>query len=213
MRNYLLTIIALLCTLVQGVWADSAFGGGSGTALDPYLIETPQHLRQLAADVNDGNDYEGKYFKMISSFSCWIEPFTPIGGKYYKEGSGKEETTGTRKFYGVFDGNGYTINDLYIRPTEDFYGIGLFGELGYGAQVKNLTIASKQITSTIMGWGNCGAIAGATDDNVIIHNCHVKEDVVVSVDPDNLAQQIKKQNGTFQNHQSEMAFCPLLPQK
>ncbi|MBQ1650764.1 MAG: hypothetical protein II055_06505 [Prevotella sp.] len=191
MRNYLLTIIALLCTLVQGVWADSAFGGGSGTALDPYLIETPQHLRQLAADVNDGNDYEGKYFKMISSFSCWIEPFTPIGGKYYKEGSGKEETTGTRKFYGVFDGNGYTINDLYIRPTEDFYGIGLFGELGYGAQVMNLTIASKQITSTIMGWGNCGAIAGATDDNVIIHNCHVKENVVVSVDPDNLAQQIK----------------------
>lgn len=183
--------VALLLNMPVTVLADSTFGGGSGTEQDPYIIETTQHLRQLATDVNDGNGYEGKFFKMVSSFSCWIEPFTPIGGKYYTEGSGKETTTGTRKFLGVFDGNGYTIYDLYIRPTEDFYGIGLFGELGYGAEVRNLTIGSRQITTTIMGWGNCGAIAGATNDKVFIHNCHVKEDVVVSVDPDNLAEQIR----------------------
>ena len=37
-------------------WADSSFGGGSGTLQDPYLIGTPQHLRQLAADVNDDGE-------------------------------------------------------------------------------------------------------------------------------------------------------------
>ena len=186
-----LAIATALLTMPAAMWADSAFGGGSGTEFDPYIIETPQHLRQLAADVNDGNSYDGKYFKMISSFSCWIEPFTPIGGKYYTTGSGSDTSTGTRKFCGDFNGNGMTINDLNIRPTEGFYGIGLFGELGYGARVHDLTIASWQITTTIMGWGNCGAIAGSVHRKAIIYNCHVKEGVVVSVDPDNLAQNVQ----------------------
>ena len=87
------------------VFADSTFGGGSGTQQDPYLISNPQHLRQLAADVNDGNRYEDTYFRMTQSFSLWIEPFTPIGGKYYTVGSGKEQQTGIRQFCGTFDGN------------------------------------------------------------------------------------------------------------
>lgn len=187
----LAVVAAMLLTMPATVWADSTFGGGSGTQIDPYQIENPQHLRQLAADVNDGNSYEGKYFKMTSSFSCWIEPFTPIGGKYYTVGSGSNSSTGSRQFRGDFNGNGYTINDLYICPTEDFYGIGLFGELGAGAHVSNLTIASSQITTTIMGWGNCGAIAGTVNSDAIIYNCHVKEGVVVSVDPNDLAQNVQ----------------------
>ena len=184
-------MVAIFLTMPATVWADSTFGGGNGTMAAPYIISTPQHLRQLAADVNEGNDYEGKYFKMTQSFSCWIEPFTPIGGKYYTVGSGNNSSTGTRKFRGNFDGNGYTINDLDIRPTEDFYGIGLFGELGDGAHVSNLTIASSQITTTIKGWGNCGAIAGSVNSDAFIYDCHVKEGVVVSVDPNHLAQNIQ----------------------
>lgn len=187
----LAAVAAMLLTLPATVWAESTFGGGSGTQIDPYKIETPQHLRQLAADVNNGNKYEGKYFIMVSSFSCWIEPFTPIGGKYYTEGSGSNQSTGSRQFCGNFNGNGKTISDLYIRPTEDFYAIGLFGELGSSAHVSNLTIASSQITTTIMGWGNCGAIAGAVNNGANIYNCHVKEGVVVSVDPDDLAQNVQ----------------------
>lgn len=184
----LAAVVAMLLTMPAMVWADSAFGGGSGTLADPYRIGNPQHLRQLAADVNDGNSYEGKYFKMIQSFSCWIEPFTPIGGKCYTTGSGSNSSTGSRQFRGDFNGNGNTINDLNIRPAEDFYGIGLFGELGYGAHVHDLTVASSQITTTIMGWGNTGVIAGAVNSNAIIYNCHVKAGVVVSVDPDDLSQ-------------------------
>ncbi len=190
-----LALATALLTMPATVWADSAFGGGSGTPADPYRIENPQHLRQLAADVNNGNSYENKYFKMTQSFSCWIEPFTPIGGKYYTTGSGSNSSTGTQKFCGTFDGNGYTINDLNIRPMGDFYGIGLFGELGYGAVVKNLTIGSSNITSTIMGWGNSGAIAGCVNNNAGIYDCQVKSGVIVSVDPDHLAQIVTSSAG------------------
>lgn len=175
-------IVAMLLTLPAYMWADSTFGGGSGTITDPYKIENPQHLRQLAAEVNDGNRFEDTYFKLTMSFSCWIEPFTPIGGKYYNTSDGG---TGIRQFCGDFNGNGKTIYDLNINPQGDFYSVGLFGELGYGAHIHDLTIDSSNTGSTIMGWGNCGAIAGSVNSDAVIYNCHVKEGVVVSADPDN----------------------------
>lgn len=177
-------IAVMLLTMPATLWADNTFGGGSGTLADPYRIENPQHLRQLAAEVNDGNSFEGVYFKLTQSFSCWIEPFTPIGGKYYYTSN---NSTGTRKFCGDFNGNGKSINDLNIKPTEGFYGIGLFGELGSGAHIHDLSIGNFNTGSTIMGWGNCGAIAGSVYSDAIIYNCHVKEGVVVSVDPDNFS--------------------------
>ena len=187
--------VTLFLTVLSNVnvWADSTFGGGSGTLQDPYIIQTPQHLRQLAADVNDGNRYEDTYFKMTQSFSLWIEPFTPIGGKYYTVGSGKDRQTGVRQFCGTFDGNGNTINDLQIHVGDEFYGIGLFGELGYGAIVKDLTVgwADTRINPVIMGWGNCGVIAGCVSKNAGIYNCHVKSGITVSVDPDDLAQNVQ----------------------
>lgn len=174
-------------------WADSSFGGGSGTLQDPYRIENPQHLRQLAADVNDGNSYAGKYFKMTGSLSLWIEPFTPIGGKYYTVGSGNDQSTGTRQFCGTFDGNGCAIYDLQIHEGDGYYAIGLFGELGYGGVVKNLTIGrlNTQVNSFIKGWGYCGVIAGYVGSDAGIYNCHVESDITVSVDSDNLAPNVE----------------------
>jgi hypothetical protein len=194
-RNIILAVTSFILVLLPNIslFADSTFGGGSGTQQDPYLISNPQHLRQLAADVNDGNRYEDTYFRMTQSFSLWIEPFTPIGGKYYTVGSGKEQQTGIRQFCGTFDGNGNTINDLQIHVNDQFYGIGLFGELGYGAVVMNLTIGTMEtrVSSIIMGWGNCGVIAGSVGSNAGIYNCHVKSGITVSVDPNDLAQKVE----------------------
>ena len=179
----LAAVVAMLLTMPATVWADSTFGGGSGTESDPYIIQTAQHLRQLAADVNDGNAYDGVYFKMTSSFSCWIEPFTPIGGKYYTTGLGLDAQTGVRNFRGIFDGNGCSIEDLNINTTSDFYATGLFGELGPGGIVMNLTIGNDR-GYTISSWGNCGTIAGSVMGKAYIINCHVKNRIIVSVDPD-----------------------------
>ena len=37
---------------------DSAFGGGDGSADNPYLIASVADLQQLATDVKNGNSYE-----------------------------------------------------------------------------------------------------------------------------------------------------------
>lgn len=182
-------VVMMLMLLTMPLTIQAQFGGGNGTEASPYLIENPQHLRQLAADVNNGNSYEDVYFKQTQSFSCWIEPFTPIGGKYYtvtEEGQDKP-SVGTRKFCGIYNGNGNRISDLNICPTEDFYGIGLFGELGYGAYVYDLKINNYRAGYAIQGWGNCGAIAGSVNSDAYIVNCHVEDGVVVQVDPESLS--------------------------
>ena len=44
MRQKALLMIALLCTIVQGVWA----WDGSGTSTDPYKIKNSADWKQLA---------------------------------------------------------------------------------------------------------------------------------------------------------------------
>ena len=40
------------------------FAGGSGTEEDPYLVSTMQQLRAVAAVVNGGDDFSGKYIQL-----------------------------------------------------------------------------------------------------------------------------------------------------
>ena len=51
----------------NGIWTDYAatdFAGGSGTAEDPWQIETAEQLAKLSKDVAGGEKYSGKYFKL-----------------------------------------------------------------------------------------------------------------------------------------------------
>ena len=67
---YLIAIIGLLFFFFPTAnalqtWdgtASEAWTNGSGTEADPYLIETPAHLKYLSAQVAAGNTYEGVYF-------------------------------------------------------------------------------------------------------------------------------------------------------
>ena len=144
------------------VSAASSFSGGSGTEDDPYILKNAADFKQLATDVNGGTSYEGKYFKVSDQVT---EPialstdggFVPIGTVL----NGND----FRYFGGVFDGNGKTI-DLNLSGTEH---VGLFGYLGSGAVIKNITT-----TGTVTGSNNVGSIAGycngGSNDGVI--NCH-----------------------------------------
>lgn len=61
----LLTMVLTSAT----AWADSTFSRGNGSEGSPYLIATTADLDQLAIDVNGGNTYSGKFFKMTADIA------------------------------------------------------------------------------------------------------------------------------------------------
>ena len=149
---------------------------GSGSQGDPYTITTTQGLDVLAQYVNSGNDCSGLFFQLggnieYSYYTAWnanlnsstYANFTPIG-----------KFTGTTYYYfnGTFDGNGHTISGIRVYYTNNF--TGLFGNIGAGGTVKNVTLTDAHCESNT--WG-VGGIAGQTKG--VITNCHVKNNVCV----------------------------------
>jgi hypothetical protein len=82
-------MIALLCTIVQSVWA----WDGEGTSASPYKIRSSADWKQLADDVNGGNSYSGKYFEMAADIDA----------------DGISVGSDSRPFSGTFSGGMYTL--------------------------------------------------------------------------------------------------------
>ena len=57
------TMFALLAIATT---AQAQFSGGSGQWHDPYIIKTIDDMTKLANDVNGGNDYFNKHFRLES---------------------------------------------------------------------------------------------------------------------------------------------------
>ena len=129
---------------------------GYGTLKSPYLISTADDIARLSTLVNSGNSYSGKYFQLTNDIDMNGTLINPIG--IYE---------GDCFFYGVFDGNGYSLSNVYIS-TGGYDG--LFGALG--GTVMNLGIASGFI-GNLNNERYCGAIAcSAASDNARIINCY-----------------------------------------
>lgn len=147
---FMVFVIVLLSIMLTGcqnseppqtdVWDGSvatAFESGDGTKKDPFVIKTAAQLAFLAAEVNSGADYNGKYVSMESNLDLNHLEWTPIGN-------------GTYSFNGIFDGNGLSIKNLKITNGVHYigtyaageharYATGLFGTCKNSA-IQNLTI-------------------------------------------------------------------------
>ena len=176
MKRTLLILCALLAmaysagTQAQNVWdgtvADS-FAGGSGTADDPYLIADGAQLARFAAIVNgtDGMTQNtaanGRLTADIvlndtTSWTSWetnapANSWTPIGSD-------------ATPFTGTLDGDGHSVNGIYINSTANYQG--LVGVLGEGGTLQNLGVKA----SYIKGGNFVGGLCGMNYGNVI--NCY-----------------------------------------
>ena len=90
------------------IYADS-YAGGDGSKTNPYEIATAEQLAKLARDVNNGNTFRGKYFKLTADIDLSGGIWMPIG-KYYNYGN-----VNNRLFFGKFDGNGHVIKNMHIQ--------------------------------------------------------------------------------------------------
>ena len=102
-RNLCRTALLLLTLLlsVATTWAASTFGGGDGSAKNPYLITSSAHWDQLSADVAAGTNYSGQYFQLDDDISIATMLGTGTNG------------LDAKSFKGTFDGNGHTLTFNY----------------------------------------------------------------------------------------------------
>lgn len=137
-----------------------AFTQGRGTKEEPWLIENAEQLAYLAQQVNNGTDYRGKHFRLVSDLDLSVKEWTPIG-------------TEGNLFWGGFDGGGHTITGMAITGDGDY--VGLFGEC------RNFTTTSSYIKSVtvkranISGHSHVGAIAG---EGANISDCYSIENTI-----------------------------------
>ena len=129
------------------------------TSEKAYLITTPAGLQLLASEVNGGNKFSEKYFKLDSDIDMSsVENFTPIGN------------TAQNYFSGNFNGADHTIRHLTINQTGGTL-VGLFGYLKGDNPypvVSNLTLDGANISAG----DYVGGIVGH-QFNCSVSNCHV----------------------------------------
>lgn len=149
---------------LYAVWGEAAWNNeisdslsGSGTEENPYLISTAADLAYLANKVNMQSaapTYE--YYKLTDNINLTYTEWVPIG-VYNNE---------NQYFYGSFDGNGYTISDLYMTKENQGY-VGLFGYVK-NSEFKNLTVTGAIEGISSSNTLNIGGIIGYADNSNLV---------------------------------------------
>ncbi|MCI5757841.1 MAG: hypothetical protein MR037_06400, partial [Bacteroidales bacterium] len=164
------------------------FDGGDGTESNPYRIRTAQQLMNFAWMVNDGEEYEGKYFLMTDDIVL-NENVINADGTFNSTGSFKDcvgighyNTFVDDDFGGIFDGGGHTIYGFYRNIKKDekeHYTAALFYCLD-NAIVQNLNISHSFIYNYQANIADgTGYIAGSAYKSTIA-NCHVTKSIIES---------------------------------
>jgi hypothetical protein len=187
-----LTIVLVLCT---AAWS-AQFGGGSGTADDPYQIWTPEQMNAIGTDPNTWD----KHFKLMAD----IDLSAYDGTSFNIIGTGS--TQGKRQisiaasagpFAGVFDGNDHAISNFHYACESAAY-VGLFGYVdGPTAEIRNVRLLSprmnakssacvgclmgylgrgritncRALDADVMGAGTVGGLVARSYYNCVIDEC------------------------------------------
>ncbi|MBE5787935.1 MAG: hypothetical protein E7324_10440 [Clostridiales bacterium] len=141
-------------------WANDAITSWYETnpSASEYVLNTADELAGLAKLVNAGNDFKGKTIKLGKSINLANRPWTAIGDWDHT-------------FSGTFDGQGYTISNLYINdPAAE--GTGLFG-VAQNSTIKGINVKNANIT----GYSMVATIVGSPYTGCTISDCHVTGNV------------------------------------
>ena len=170
-RNLLL----MLFFIVMSFQAKAQPSIGDGSSNNPYQIATLADLKWVADQVNGGNDFStnGNFIQTANIDASATSTWNPNGSDGYYGWTAIGGTDDYYVFSGSYDGQGYTISNLYINnPSVNVYG--LFGYCS-GATIKNLglTNVSMIVNSDI------GGLVGYMEPGTII-NCYVTGSVKAS---------------------------------
>jgi hypothetical protein len=154
-----LLVLLAVCFLVLP--AQAKYGGGSGTAEDPYLIYDANHMNAIGADPNDWD----KCFKLMEDIDLSgyeVEEFNIIGTEEYYP------------FAGVFDGNNHTVSN-FTYDTNSIKHIGLFRYVD-GGEIKNLGLIDSEVHA---GAGDYVGLLVGRAPSATITNCYAEDANVI----------------------------------
>lgn len=132
----------------------AVYGGGDGTADNPFLINTIEQLAEIGQYPQDLS----KSFRLMGDLDFQNTVFNGVGWG--------------RGFEGTFDGAGYTIRNITLS-TANYYS-GLFPMILMRGVVKNLHVEN----AAMHGSARLGLLAGKNDG--LIQNCTVQGKIDVS---------------------------------
>ena len=173
------------------------FFTGNGTEEDPYLIKNCEDMAYLANKVNNGNSFEGKYFKLIANLDFgarkdennkWnklnipyigINSDTPFSGTFngdnnHIRGIGiSVYLTPGKKNKGLFGYNKGFIENIIVSG-ENYIESGQFANVGLIIGNNEGTITNcNNISRTTVAWGaysNTGILIGSNSSEIV--NCY-----------------------------------------
>ena len=151
----ILLVVAFISSAFAGIGhfgaegAGGSFGGGDGSAGNPYVIEDVWDLQNMSSDLSA--HYVLKKDINASATGTWNSGagFVPIGNS-------------SSSFTGSFDGKNHTITGLFIdRPKTDY--VGLFGFVGTNGFVKNVGLVDNNVTGSnyvggLVGYKSMGTV-------------------------------------------------------
>ena len=157
---------------------------GSGSAADPYLIADASQLRWFAAQVND-NSKSTICAQLTADIDLASKEWTPIG------------KSTSYAYKGTFDGNDHEIKNLYVTGTTSNH-YGLFGVLGAGGTIRNLTVSGRvAITGIGSNSYGIGGIVGQLGGAGTIENCTNKATVSGNFNTAGIVGRVGSSGGTI----------------
>ena len=166
------TIVIVTTTLGTGL-AQIGTPPGSGTAVDPYRIETIFHFITFKNPANASTYWaSGVYTRLDCDIN--LDPDLVFGAIYDSAVIAPDTDNSTPGFQGTsflghFDGNGHSIQNVTIViQGADHEFLGLFGKIEDGS-VKNLSVTSLDITGNSIWY--MGGICGY-NDGALIQKCY-----------------------------------------
>lgn len=178
---------AILVLLGVSLAAQGQPWDGSGTAVEPYLIQDSDDMQAIGAD----SGYWNAHFKLTANID--LSGYT--GTQFNIIGNHDHEFTGS------FDGDGHIISNFTYTSSGTNY-IGLFGLVGGNSNIKNLgmvdvnvdggdgyyigglvgdiwggSISNCYVTGSVTGNKEVGGLVGGSHNNIITH-CYASSSVI-----------------------------------
>jgi hypothetical protein len=166
-RRILWVVSVLIAVACVSVPARAKYGGGSGTADDPYQIWTAGQMNALGAEPNDWD----KHFQLMADLDLSAydgQEGRPAFNLIAPDADPAKSGFQGVPFSGVFDGNGHTILG-FTHSSEKRQYVGLFGHVaGPAGEIRSLGLINVTL-KTGKGW-MIGGLVGHNEGTVA--GCH-----------------------------------------